>query len=419
MNKVPLSKVCDYSNASTNVSSLTLDTFISTDNMLPNRGGIVDAVNLPPAITCPKVEIEDILLSNIRPYFKKIWHATFEGGCSTDVLVLKCKNEKYNSKYVYYSLFQDLFFKHMMNGAKGSKMPRGDKDQIMTFLLTEYPKSYQEKIAEFLSTIDDKIALNSRINNELEQMAKTIYNYWFVQFDFPNEEGKPYKTSGGEMVWNEELKRDIPMGWEVKSLYDIAIYTNGLAMQNHRPTSVNSLPVIKIKEMNEGYSNATEFAKSDFEDDYIVYEGDVLFSWSASLNVMLWADKKGALNQHIFKVTSKEYPRFFYYHQIANYLNHFKQMAANRKTTMGHITKDHLIESRICVPDDKTIIEKCGKQVEDILNLLVKNKMQNHELMAQRDFLLPLLMNGQVKIKEEEEESLLMAAEPQAEYNKK
>ena len=105
------------------------------------------------------------------------------------------------------------------------------------------------------------------------------------------------------------------------------------------------MPVIKIKEMNEGYSKATEFAKSDFPEDYIVSEGDVLFSWSASLNVMLWADKKGALNQHIFKVTSEKYPRYYFYHQIVNYLNHFKLMAANRKTTMGHITKDHLIES--------------------------------------------------------------------------
>jgi type I restriction enzyme S subunit len=114
---------------------------------------------------------------------------------------------------------------------------------------------------------------------------------------------------------------------------------------------------------------------------------------------MLWADKKGALNQHIFKVTSEKYPRYYFYHQIINYLNHFKLMAANRKTTMGHITKDHLIESRIAVPNDNLLIEKCGEQVEKILDLVIKNKMQTHELITLRDFLLPLLMNGQVKVK--------------------
>jgi type I restriction enzyme, S subunit len=330
----------------------------------------------------------------------------FEKGIINQALLrIRLNNKLIDDNYFFY-LFKELISKKITRGSGDSTIPNFPPLDYVKKVELEIPvKEVQKKIGIVLSKIDAKISLNNRVNTELEQMAKTIYNYWFVQFDFPNEEGKPYKTSGGEMVWNEELKRDIPIGWEVKSLYDIAIYTNGLAMQNHRPTSVNSLPVIKIKEMNEGYSNATEFAKSDFEDNYIVYEGDVLFSWSASLNVMLWADKKGALNQHIFKVTSNEYPRYYFYHQIVNYLNHFKQMAANRKTTMGHITKDHLIESRICVPDDKTIIEKCGKQVEDILNLLVKNKMQNHELMAQRDFLLPLLMNGQVKIKEDEWQS--------------
>ncbi|HPP90750.1 restriction endonuclease subunit S, partial [Tenuifilum sp.] len=267
-------------------------------------------------------------------------------------------------------------------------------------------KAEQKLIADFLTVIDDKIALNKRINTELENLAKTIYNYWFVQFDFPNNEGKPYKSSGGEMEWNEELKMEIPKGWKTKSLYDIAIYTNGLAMQKHRPNGDEKLPVIKIKEMNEGYSAATEYARPDIEDAYLIREGDVLFSWSASLNVMIWADKVGALNQHIFKVTSEFYPRYYFYHQISNYLNHFKLMAENRKTTMGHITIDHLKESRIVVPDDDSLILKCGERIEPILDLIVKNRMTNIDLMEVRDFLLPMLMNGQVKVKSEAKEQL-------------
>lgn len=418
MNRIPLSQVCNYSDDSVQVSELNLNNFISTDNMLPNRGGITEAVNLPPANSCSAYSKGEILISNIRPYFKKIWFAEFNGGCSADVLVLKTTNPKFDPKFVYYNLFQDLFFKHQMTGSKGSKMPRGDKDQIMTFLIPEFDKTYQKRVSEFLNVIDEKIALNKEINTELENLAKTIFNYWFVQFDFPNEEGKPYKTSGGEMEWNDELKREIPKGWRAKSLYDIATYTNGLAMQKHRPKGEERLPVIKIKEMNEGYSAATEYARPDIEDDYLIKDGDILFSWSASLNIMIWADKIGALNQHIFKVTSVNYPRYYFYHQISNYLNHFKLMAENRKTTMGHITIDHLKESRIVVPNDDLLIKKCGERIEPLLDLIVKNRMTNIELMEIRDFLLPMLMNGQVKVKSEVNEQLSMAAEPQVKYMK-
>ena len=200
------------------------------------------------------------------------------------------------------------------------------------------------------------------------------------------------------MIWNEKLKRKIPEGWEVRSLYEIANYTNGLAMQKHRPKNNEQIPVIKIREMNDGFSKSTEFARSDLGSDYVVNPGDVLFSWSASLSVMLWADVKGALNQHIFKVTSDNYPRYFYYFQLVNYLNHFKMMAAGRKTTMGHITSDHLKQSRIAIPNNEDIIDKCSIQLERLLDLIMYKNLQNKELIKLRDFLLPMLMNGQVKV---------------------
>ena len=133
-------------------------------------------------------------------------------------------------------------------------------------------------------------------------MAKQLYDYWFVQFDFPDENGKPYKSSGGKMVWNEKLRKYIPEGWHCGSLLDIAEYTNGLACQKFRPIDNNYLPVIKIKEMRDGITSETERVRSDINDDVKVYDGDVLFSWSASLEIMLWAYGKGGLNQHIFKV---------------------------------------------------------------------------------------------------------------------
>ena len=211
-------------------------------------------------------------------------------------------------------------------------------------------------------------------------MAKQLYDYWFVQFDFPNEEGKPYKSSGGAMVWNEKLKREIPQGWHCGTLLDIAEYTNGLACQKYRPTDNNKLPVIKIKEMHDGLSGDTEWVKADIPNDVKVFDGDVLFSWSASLEVMLWAYGNGGLNQHIFKVTSKNgYPRSFYFYQLIHYVGIFKQMAEARKTTMGHITQDHLRQSTIALPPNVDIANKLEEKLCPIFDEIVKN---NQEIMA-------------------------------------
>ena len=230
-------------------------------------------------------------------------------------------------------------------------------------------------------------------------MAKQLYDYWFVQFDFPNEEGKPYKSSGGEMVWNEKLKREIPKDWHRGTLLDIAEYTNGLACQKYRPTDENKLPVIKIKEMHDGLSPDTEWVKADIPESVKVYDGDILFSWSASLEVMLWAYGNGGLNQHIFKVTSKNgYPRSFYFYQLKHYIGVFKQMAEARKTTMGHITQDHLKQSTIALPSNTDVTNKLEEKLCPIFDAIVKNNQEIMSLTKQRDELLPLLMNGQATV---------------------
>ena len=257
----------------------------------------------------------------------------------------------------------------------------------------------QRTIGKVLADIDCKIELNKLINDNLEAMAKQLYDYWFVQFDFPNEEGKPYKSSGGAMVWNEKLKREIPQGWHCGTLLDIAEYTNGLACQKYRPTDNNKLPVIKIKEMHNGLSADTEWVKADIPDDVKVLNGDVLFSWSASLEVMLWAYGNGGLNQHIFKVTSKNgYPRSFYFYQLIHYVGVFKQMAEARKTTMGHITQDHLRQSTIALPPNVEIANKLEEKLCPIFGEIVKNNQEIMTLTKQRDELLPLLMNGQASV---------------------
>lgn len=377
--------------------NIKLDQYVTTDSLLQNKKGRTFAQNLPPQ-KCSLVHFKkgDVLLGNIRPYLKKIWYANIEGGCSQDVLVLRAKNNL-ESKFLYALLMQDSFFDYEMKATKGSKMPRGDKSHIINFPCLDL--NNKTEIGKLLSSLDDKIALNNRINAKLEQMAKRLYDYWFVQFDFSNENGKPYKSDGGKMVWNEELKREIPEGWEVGNLYDIAEYVNGLACQNYRPKeSEKSLPVIKIREMNEGITADTEKVSASIPGKYRIYAGDILFSWSASLEIKIWTGETGGLNQHIFKVIPKGYfSKGYVYQQLSAYLVNFQKMAESRKTTMGHITSDHIKQSRILIPP-KEVISAFTKKTLSIFNYQLSIEKETQKLTALRDRLLPLLMNGQVVV---------------------
>jgi type I restriction enzyme S subunit len=351
------------------------------------------------------IQKHDILFSEIRPKNRRFAYVdiddTYDYVVSTKLMVLRNINPEVDNKYFYYFLTND----HMLSILQDRAENRiGSFPQITFDLLSEYyirvPKlAEQQKIASVLSALDSKIELNNRINAELEAMAKTLYDYWFVQFDFPDKNGKPYKTSGGKMVWNEELKREIPdlEGWSVGTLLDIATYANGLPCQKFRPTGNDYLRVIKIREMNEGFTSNSELVRPNIPEKAIIENGDVLFSWSASLEVKIWTGGKGALNQHIFKVSSGDYQKSFYYYQLLNYLQHFKMMAENRKTTMGHITQEHLQQSRIAIPP-KELTKELEKIIAPIFSNKINNEIENQKLTELRDWLLPMLMNGQVKV---------------------
>lgn len=349
---------------------------------------------------------DDILFSEIRPANRRFAKVTTKNTkdyvVSTKLMVLRKYNEDVDLEYFYYCLTNQPFLDILQRRAENRI---GSFPQITFDLLSEYafpipPISEQKRISSVISTLDKKIALNRQINQNLEAMAKQLYDYWFVQFDFPNEEGKPYKSSGGEMVWNEKLKRNIPVGWHCGNLFEIAVFTNGLACQKFRPKDNEvPLPVIKIREMHDGISVDTEKVTSNIPESVKVYNGDVLFSWSASLEVMLWAYGLGGLNQHIFKVTSaNDFPKSFYYFQLLDYVDVFKKMAEARKTTMGHITQDHLQQSTIAIPDNKDIADKFEELISPIFKQIVKLQEEISNFIKQRDELLPLLMNGQITI---------------------
>ncbi|ROS84095.1 restriction endonuclease subunit S [Muribaculaceae bacterium Isolate-036 (Harlan)] len=352
------------------------------------------------------IQFNDILFSEIRPANRRFGRVNIKDTAdyvvSTKLMVLRKFNEDVDLDYFYYCLTNQSFLETLQRRAENRI---GSFPQITFDLLGDYrfpipTLAEQKRIASVIANIDSKIRINREINRNLEAMARQLYDYWFVQFDFPDENGKPYKSSGGKMVWNEKIKREIPEGWKIVSLPTIATFTNGLACQKFRPKSEDEkLPVIKIREMRDGITSESEWVAADIPDAVKVYDGDILFSWSASLEVMIWTGGEGGLNQHIFKVEPKSYyPKAFVYIQILDYISVFKGIAEARKTTMGHITQDHLNQSQIVIPASKSILQAFENTISPIVNLFVKLSQQSKQLMRQRDKLLPLLMNGQVSV---------------------
>ena len=232
-NACELEHVCDYVNNRT-TSSMN---YISTENMLPNKGGISESTIIPPGTTT-EYKIGDILISNIRPYFQKIWCADRCGGCSADVLCIRAK-ENTDSKYLYYLLSQQAFFDYVMSGAKGCKMPRGDKKQIMQWPVNIPAIDVQKKVVAILSSLDNKIRLNRRINDNLEEQAKALFKSWFVDFE-------PFK--GGKFV-DSELGL-IPKGWSTGTIYSYIDVIYGApyksALFNDKK---QGLPLIRIRDL--------------------------------------------------------------------------------------------------------------------------------------------------------------------------
>lgn len=312
-----------------------------------------------------------------------------------------CNDEKVSKLFIHYLLATDLVKNQLEAMAHGTRQHNISPDDIYKVTVFIPSLSDQKKIGKTLYNLEDKISNNNAISKELESMAKTIYDYWFLQFEFPDKDGKPYRSNGGKMIWNEQLKQEIPVGWKVDNLYKIADFINGIACQKYRPLdNKHKLPVIKITEMHDGFSSKTEFVRDSISKDHIINNGDILFSWSASLETMIWNYGKGGLNQHIFKVIPKNgFSLHYVYQTLSSYIVNFKRMAEARKTTMGHITQDHLKQSRIVIPP-QGLINKFENIVKKFYAEITTVDEESQQLKSLRDFLLPMLMNGQVSIKD-------------------
>ena len=275
-----------------------------------------------------------------------------------------------NIKYIFYFLEK----MNIRNLAIGSSQPLITQDILKNIEIDLPSLEEQKRIADILTALDDKIELNNQMNQTLEEIASLLYKRWFVDFEFPDDKGNPYKSSGGEMV-DSELGM-IPKGWEVKNLTEIAKFVNGLAMQKFRPQiNEESLPVLKIKELiSNSVSKSTERCKKNIKDEVKVFDGDIIFSWSGTLAVKIWSGGDAGLNQHLFKVSSSIYPKWLYYLIVLYNLNNFKSIASDKATTMGHINRSHLEKTYFTIPQIK-IINKEYTYMKTIIDKIIENKV--------------------------------------------
>ena len=276
-------------------------------------------------------------------------------------------------KFLLYSYlspeFQRTIYERTYHGSTVDRIPL---KEMPDFPIVLPPLPEQKAIASVLSSLDDKIDLLHRQNKTLEAMAETLFRQWFV----------------------EEAQGD----WEELALSSIANFLNGLACQKYAPKNdIDKLPVLKIKELRSGISENSEWATTEVKPEYIVENGDIIFSWSASLMVKIWDGASCVLNQHLFKVTSEVFPKWFYYQWCKYHLAEFVAISKSHATTMGHIKRKDLDEAMVLVPTEKELSEMTAI-MDPMLCKIIRNNIQIRTLEKLRDTLLPKLMSGEVRV---------------------
>jgi type I restriction enzyme, S subunit len=310
--------------------------------------------------------------------------------------------------YVYYYAASPKSVEKIIRDSESTGVPKTNVTYLRSFPILLPPLPEQKAIAHILGTLDDKIELNRRMNETLEAMARAIFKDWFVDFGptRAKQEGRnPYLP---EHLWSLFPKAidgetGLPEGWEEKSLDEVADFLNGLALQKYPPLpDEKPFPVIKIAEMRSGITEKSGMASRQIPEKYIVKDGDFLFSWSGSLVAKFWTEGDGALNQHLFKVTSNDYPTWFFTQWTYHHLGDFQRIAAAKATTMGHIQRGHLTAARVVCPQSE-LMNPMSHLVAPLVENAIKNRLESRTLAELRDRLLPKLMSGEIRVKDAEQ----------------
>jgi len=306
------------------------------------------------------------------------------------VAIIRPRKEELDNNYLLYYL--QYYKRQLLQIASAGATRNAITKAMIENIILPCPKniSDQHRISSILSSLDRKIELNNKINADLEEMAQAIFKNWFVDFE-------PFKD--GKFV-DSELGM-IPEGWKVGTLTEIASYMNGLAMQKFPPeNNEDTLPVLKIKELGQGFCGTdSDRCSCNIKDECKIHNGDVIFSWSGTLLVDVWCGGDCGLNQHLFKVTSNDYPKWFYYYWTKHHLQEFIHIAKDKAVTMGHIKRGHLEEALVAIPDNDSM-KKANELFEPILSKMISLRLESSHLSTLRDTLLPRLMSGELEVLE-------------------
>lgn len=337
-----------------------------------------------------------------------------------------------NNQFIYYALKYNV--NNLIKQGSATTFDSVNKDIINDFeLIIPIDKDERVKIAKVLSDLDAKIELNNRINRGLEAMAKTLYDYWFVQFDFPYSPptegcpqdgvgiGKPYKSSGGKMVYNAELKREIPEGWEVKNIFKCCKVQYGFPFSTDYFNTVGKgIPVIRIRDVLEN-SISNFSSEQNIDAKYLIKKGDILVGMDGNFHINYWAKDGCYLNQRAVKLSEIILPNIYLKYQIEPFIK-LREKSVSR-TTVGHLSDKDLKALSIIIPS-KEVLSSIISIYNGVLQRMIQTKNENQQLSELRDWLLPMLMNGQVvstsSTTRAEMPELVegMAAEPSVKYKK-
>ena len=364
--------------------------YISTENMLSNRGGVENATTVASAKTFPAYKKGDILLSNIRPYFKKIWYATQEGGCSNDVLVVKA-GKTVDSKFLYYVLSDNNFFNYSTVTSKGTKMPRGSKNAIMKYWVPNLDLPTQKKIADILSSYDKLIKANNERIELLEQTAQELYKEWFVRFRFPGYE-------------NAKFEDGIPEGWERNKIQKYYNTCSGGTPSRSKPEYFENgvYPWVKTGEIKDCViidteESITQEAVNSSSAKVLSAKSVAMAMYGVNIGLLAYFDSEMTCNQAccVFSdkrgFSSKHY-LYYYLKSIREYLLLISFGAAQQ-----NLSQDLIKKIKITMPSDD-IIQDFEKRIDDIYESIRILLMQNKNLAKQRDMLLPRLMSGKLEV---------------------
>ena len=321
------------------------------------------------------------------------------------LILLRGKSEVLDNRFLKF-LMQSAPVQHQLHArATGTTVLGIKQKELRQIGLALPPLPEQHAIAHILGTLDDKIELNRRMNETLEAMARALFKSWFVDFDpvrakiAGRDTGLPQVLADlfPDRLVDSELG-EIPEGWEVKSLDEIAVFQNGLALQKHRPQqNEERLPVVKIAQLRSGQAGSREWASANIKPECIINDGDIVFSWSGSLMVTIWCGGQAALNQHLFKVTSTQFPKWFCLYCTESHLPDFRRIASGKATTMGHIKRHHLTDAKCVVPTWQ-IFSSVDNTFSSLLSKTISLSLEPLTLAALRDTLLPKLVSGELRV---------------------